>query len=160
MKSLLVVTVAACFVAACSRYEWRNEADVPGLCPLPLDTTQISAIHRTAVQASGGVSSVRGRVGTRESGAALAGARIVVATVTEHWTVDSDSLGIFRIDSLPPGRYRIEVRRVGAHAVSDKFDLAPGSSIQVAAALAPFVNDGPCSGFAAVQVRKPWWKFW
>ena len=160
MKSLFVVTVAGCLLIACSRYEWRNELDVPGLCPLPPDTTQISAIHQSVVEASGGISSIHGRVATRDSGAALAEARIVVTGLTEHRTVDADSLGIFRLDSLPPGRYRIEVRRVGSHGASDALDLVRGEVVQVAAALAPFVNDGPFSGFAAVQVRKPWWKIW
>ena len=160
MKALFVVTVTGCLLVACSRYEWRNELDVPGLCPLPPDTTQISAIHHSVVEASGGVSAIHGRVARRDSGAALAEARIVVTALTERRTVDSDSLGIFRIDSLPPGHYRIDVRRVGSHGVSDTLDLAPSNVVQVAAALAPFVNDGPCSGFAAVQVRKPWWKIW
>jgi hypothetical protein len=160
MKSLFVVTAAGCFLVGCSRYEWRNERDVPGLCPLPPDSTQISAIHHSLVDGSGGVGSIRGRVGTRGSGAALAEARIVVTALTERRTVDSDSLGVFQIDSLPPSRYRIEVRRVGSHGVSDTLDLVPGKLVQVAADLAPFINDGPCSGFAAVQVRKPWWKLW
>ena len=160
MKSRFIVAVAGCLLVACSRYEWRNELDVPALCPLPPDTTQISALHHTSVDAGGSVSSVSGRVTTRDSGVALAEARIVVTGLAERRSVDTDSIGGFRIESLPPGRYRIEVRRVGSHGVADSLDLASGNVVEVAAALAPFVNDGPCSGFAAVQVRKPWWKLW
>jgi hypothetical protein len=160
MKSRFVVATIGCLLVACSRYEWRNELDVPGLCPLPPDTTQISVLRHSVAHGSGSVSSVRGRVVTRDSGAALTEARIVVTGLTERRSVDSDSLGLFAIDSLSPDRYRIEVRRVGSHGVTETLDLAPGDLVQVAAALAPFFNDGSCSGFAAVQVRKPWWRFW
>ena len=72
-----------------------------------------------------------------------------------------DSLGRFTIWA-PPGRYAIAIRTIGYRAVQDSVILPPPPFSDLVVTVDPRQRglDGPCSGFAEVWVRKPWWKFW
>ena len=101
---------------------------------------------------------ITGRVTLVPGGEPVAGAQVVVPVLRRG--AITDSAGVFRIDSLPPGTYDLIVRRLGTH----QRDLA-GVTVSRAAgrdltvALKMVVYD-ECPGFAVVVVRKPSWKWW
>ena len=153
---LILLTVA---VAGCTRYEWRNELDVPGLCDRSR-STEPSGVLRQIDDSTGRAGFLIGRVRDRFSGSTLAEARVRVTDSARTLQVVSDSTGSFRLQSPPPGRYSVAVARIGYQSIHHALDLTVGASNIVDIQLAPTVHDGPCSGFAAVAVRKPWWKLW
>jgi hypothetical protein len=51
------------------------------------------------------------------------------------------------------------VRHVGFHVTRDSIAIPAEAGVRVEATVEIEVHDGPCSGFAALRVRKPWWKF-
>src|SRR5262245_56438823 len=125
------IVVAGCLLVACTRYELRNELDVPGLCPSTPDSTRISVVRHGVLDSAGDFGSVRGRIGTRDARVGVAEARVCVIGPNGRRVLATDSLGTFRVESLPPGRYAIEVLRVGYHATADTVDLAPGTRVQL-----------------------------
>ena len=77
------------------------------------------------------------------------------------WKADTtDSLGRFHFSNLPAGRYRLTVRRVALPPSRDSITVPPDRGIRVEAALQSGMYDGACSGYIAIEVPKPWWKFW
>lgn len=70
----------------------------------------------------------------------------------------TDVGGAFRIDSTPPGRYLMIIRRIGYHAAHDTLVIAPDSAIIATGLLVPdyVVLDG--CGLMYEEVRVPWWK--
>ena len=96
----------------------------------------------------------------REHGEPVAGARVILSDASTRRMVASDSLGAFAIDSLRPGRYAIGVTAVAFHALNDSIVVSETDGGALDIALGQAVMDGPCSGFAAMRVRKPWWKLW
>lgn len=159
----LVVTLG--LLGACARYEWVNELDHPGVCPTagrgagtgrgtfhvdtdvpPLAPGEIvGTVIRTGDAVPVAAASVTARPDAGGAGAPRA--------------ARSDSLGRFRIDELRPGRYELATRRVGYTIRYDTLLVGP-AGVRVQVGLEPQATDGPCSGFAMVRVRKPWWKVW
>ncbi len=147
-------------VLGCARYEYVNELDVPGLCsggvsgptpaPLRVDTTSDAAAAAT----------LHGRVVGATSGAGVQGAQVRISDAAWAAEVLVDSAGWFALDSLAPGRYALLTRRIGFAARRDSlaWPLTERGSLLIL--LTPQVLDGPCSGFAVVGLRKPWWKIW
>ena len=68
--------------------------------------------------------------------------------------------GAFRFDSVAPGAYVVEVRRIGYRRVRDTVRVTADSGVLVAAVLSrdEAVLDG--CGYANVETRLPWWRFW
>jgi hypothetical protein len=81
--------------------------------------------------------------------------------------LDADSLhrvtterdGRFAI-AASPGTHRLLVRRIGYFPYATSVTLPLPQPSEVVIKLAEAFNDGPCSGFAMVQVKTPWWKIW
>lgn len=160
MQTRMVVVATLVFALGCSRYEWRNELDTPGLCDGANQAAHATVSLRVSLIGGPLGSQLRGQVNRRDSREPLSGARVRLGNAVKRRVVESDSSGEFVIDSLLPGRYAIEVLRVGFHGLQDTVDVTriDGGALEVR--LDPFILDGPCSGFAAVRVRKPWWKVW
>jgi len=74
--------------------------------------------------------------------------------------LQTDTTGFFTVTGLPAGRYELTARRIGYVPRHDSLTLQAGAGTWVRVALVPQTLDGPCSGFAAVRVRKPWWRLW
>jgi hypothetical protein len=70
----------------------------------------------------------------------------------------TNATGDFRIDSAPPARYLMRVRRLGFRAVRDTIEITPDSGIVATGLLAldNIVLD-ECS-LTYQEVRVPWWK--
>jgi hypothetical protein len=161
MKVRGILTGVAMVLVSCSRYEWRNELDVPDLCDASRVASPASAtgVFRQAnVRTAPGV--LAGRVADRLSGQSLAYARIRATDSSATVAASTDSTGAFEFSSLRPARYSVTVDRIGYQRVTGTLVLAAGAGNTLDVLLAPSVHDGPCSGFAAVRVRKPWWKVW
>jgi hypothetical protein len=156
----LVVAVSLALIAACSRYEWQNELNVPGLCDTTRQATHGSVPPRVRLELDPPHGPLRGRVSDRTSRQPVSQAAVGLAGSHAHYAVQTDSAGVFVIDSMPPGWYTIQVARVGFQAVRDTIEVARGDGAPFEIGLDMAVLDGPCSGFASVRVRKPWWKFW
>ena len=103
---------------------------------------------------------LRGRVHVQGSEKPTGGARILLTSEGTRQQAESDSLGRFVLDSTPPGNYLIEVWRLAMHSVHESTYVAASDRATLDISLTPFPMDGPCSGFAAVRLRKPWWKLW
>lgn len=159
--------VAACAiggVAACTRGDWVNELDVPGLCsrdPIARARNHHPPLERRAVvpDADDRVA-LRVRVVVAGSGQAVHGAQVIVRSQPAVGDI-TDTLGIVRLDTgLAPGRYVLETRRIGYAARQDSIRLPWPRDTSLLVPLRMTNTDGPCSGFAAVQVRRPWWRWW
>ena len=155
------VSVAAlALVGACSRYEWRNELDVPGMCDAARQATHATVTRRVRLEPDSPTARLRGRLTRRDTRESLSAAVVHLADGHSRGAVQSDSAGGFVVDSILPGRYAIQVLRIGFHALRDTIDVAADGGTPLEIGLDVAVLDGRCSGFAAVRVRKPWWKVW
>lgn len=144
----------------CARYEYVNELDVRGLCPgaargpapapLRLEPTPDAAIG----------ASLRARVIAANDGTGLQGAQVRLSDGARPAEVVTDSAGWFALDSLAAGRYEVLTRRIGFAARRDSLTWPLPERGSLLIPLTPQVLDGPCSGFAVVAVRQPWWKLW
>ena len=154
LLTLAALLLPALLAAACARYEWKNELEVPGACPRG---DSAPAPPPRPVGAPGG--RVLGRVLT-EAGAPAVGAQVVVVGARPPRGALVDTLGYFALDSLAPGEYLLRVRQIGRVAQERRVAVRPGPGPALDVTLPLAMLDGPCSGFAAVRVRKPWWKWW
>ena len=67
-------------------------------------------------------------------------------------------VGRFEIDSIPPGRYPTEVRRIGHQPWLDTLEFRADSGTHLVAYL-PWSATTTCPVIYARRVR-PWWHFW
>ena len=160
MRTGAISVAALALVAACSRYEWQNELDVPGLCDAAGQATHATVTHRVRLEPESLTARLRGHVTRRDTGQPLTQALVRLTDGRTRDAVQSDTAGGFVIDSVLPGRYAIQVLRLGFHAVRDTIEVAADGGASLEIGLDVAILDGPCSGFAAVRVRKPWWKVW
>lgn len=77
------------------------------------------------------------------------------AVVRGHVT---DSAGAFRFDSVPAGRYALEVRALGYGRRVDSVELGRDAGLVLRVPVKPMPHD-ECPGFLVVS-RRPWWKWW
>ena len=155
-----IATSALLLAVACSRYEWKNELDTPGLCDKLAKRNQGSITPRAPLDSQPTDERLFGRVLMQGPEQPLGGARILLTNEGTRQMANSDSLGRFVLDSILPGHYLIEVWSIAMHSVHETTYVAASERATLDVSLAPFPMDGPCSGFAAVRVRKPWWKLW
>jgi hypothetical protein len=103
------------------------------------------ASHRALAQAS---ATLQGTI-TDSSGAAIAGAKIIIHNVAtgEERTAQSDSAGTYALPSLPIGAYRLNVSAPGM-----KTTEVNGISLDVGQVVAQNVSLGVASGVEVVQV--------
>jgi hypothetical protein len=156
MKARNLVVCLLAF-AACARYEWRNELDVPGLCDPAARPPSAIVAHQDPETATGGAA-VDGRV-TGLDGRSLAQARVLLSRPDTRVAASTDSTGSFRFDSMSKGQYALRVLRIGYYSAEDTLTMDSTAKF-LEIRLPPMVNDGPCSGFSRVRVHQPWWKSW
>jgi hypothetical protein len=157
----------AALLSACFRYEHVNELEVPGLCPseeerrIARERTPPIVYEPVTELAS---DSLRGRVVESDASGNELTAR-PVRSVQVH-LLDTgrgaltDSVGRFAIAAPTGGPHVLRVLAIGYGARVDTLDAPLSAGSVIVIALRPMLLDGPCSGFAAVRVRKPWWKWW
>jgi hypothetical protein len=176
VRRVILALLALSAVTSCARYEYRNELDVPGLCPppAPARSTQWPRASRAPSDTVGQGSLLSGIIET-PSGSSdpqpVKGAEILLRSLTAQTTrvswpdslsARSDSSGRFALPARASTAGTFEVR-VQGYSHQQRVDtvalpLVGDSLVRIAIALS--VEDGPCSGLASVRVRKPWWKFW
>lgn len=148
---------------ACVRYEMVNELDYPGACP-PKPPVADGAVAETTLVASNLANddtsrALVGVITDRRTGTPISdGVLYVLRADTAR--VPVDSAGRFRVRAVAPrSTVGLDVRRVGYARLAATV-RAPDSGRALRVALTPQILDGPCSGFAAYRLRKPWWKLW
>lgn len=160
MRTGRIIVATLALVAGCSRYEWKNELDVPGMCDDARQATHSTVTRRVRLEPDPPIARLRGHVARRDTRQPLSQALVRLGDGHTRSQVQTDSAGVFVIDSVLPGRYAIQVSRVGFHALRDTIEVAAEGEAPFEIDLDVAVLDGPCSGFAAVRVRRPWWKVW
>jgi len=139
-------------LTACSRYEYVPDYMTPP-CRAAVAPRQGPHIITVSDSVSPGV--VIGTV-TTPSGDPVPYAVVVLDQTHADST---DDRGVFRLEHVPPGNHAIAVRSIGYNASRDSVAIGLRGSI-LKAQLELRTMDGPCSGYASVRVRKPWWKVW
>jgi hypothetical protein len=143
-------------VLGCTRYEWVSDYETPACVGYQgRPTSHIILSGPTAVTEP---SVIRGRVIDDEHQTPMDHATVVIRGTTVHG-MNTDSTGTFRFDAVAPGQYLMQVRRLAYVPASDSI-LVPLAGRDVEVRLGASMLDGPCSGFASVRMRKPWWKIW
>ena len=140
----------------CSRYEWVSDIKTPQCRnrPAPILGSLVPIVTPGADS-----SVVIGLARELTSELLLSHATFIISTEPVIG-VRTDSAGRAELPVLPPGRYLVTVLRIGYSAAQDSVTFPLPSGARLEAKLEAQMLDGPCSGFAAVRVRKPWWKFW
>ena len=82
----------------------------------------------------------------------------VIALGTKRGTT-TDSLGRFRMDSIPPGRYALRTRRIGYKPRLDSVVITDSLGQRAELGLVRDVTDG-CPGFMSLVTRKRKWQWW
>lgn len=111
--------------------------------------------HRSAADGD----SLSGRVIQSGNRLPVPGASVTLLAHPTRATT-TDSLGAFAFAAVPAGHYLLRTRRIGMQSRMDTLHVAPTGGAPLVLALDTQMLDGPCSGFAAIRVRKPWWKLW
>jgi hypothetical protein len=156
LRAFLLTTVAI-GPLACARYEWVPDYETPACASSRRPTsTRPIATEPDSAAANG---SLRGRAIVSDSKHAIPGASVTLLADPQR-KATTDSLGTFTFTDVPPGTYVLRTRRIGYRTRTDTLHLAHAGSTSFVLTLDQQVFDGPCSGFAAVRVRKPWWKLW
>ena len=148
---ILVGILCGLLASACARYEYKE----PPCPPEDIgDTTLVIQPHgRTSQDMSieGRVVDSRSRDGMRS--------RVRLATRSDTLILLTDSAGLFLFPGHFEGAATIVVERIGSDSRSVGLVLTDSQTIQVTVPLRPLPLDG-CPGFAMIQVRRSWWKFW
>jgi len=143
------VAVLLLSVAACNRYEYQTPD-----CP-PEPPPRLQPTTAPAPQSPG---SIVGLVVRDDGSGPVSQATVVVESLGRR--VDTDSLGMFRLDGLAPGWLRLSARRIGyERGRLDSVRVSAEAGARVQLTMKASVLDG-CPGFAVRVVQKPWWKWW
>jgi len=140
-------------LAGCYRYEQRftpmTEADCPPEPP-PLEFIRL-------VPDSGRPNGMHGRVmAETQPGAGLLPIPAVQVFVTDlRRGTHTDSVGRFRLDSLPPGRHLVETRRIGFKTRRDSITISDTAGVILEVALRPMPLDG-CPFGGILERRRVW----
>ena len=142
--------VLAALLGCAPRYEYR-----PPPCP-PEPPPPALRSDSDAPSAPG---LLAGRVEDGTDGRPVAGARVMLLPPAPAIGALTDSAGRFQLEGLAPGRYEMEVWRIGYVPRRETVALPRGSGSGVVVPLVAAPSDG-CPGFAVMRVKKPWWKLW
>ncbi len=144
-------------VVACNRYEYIPDYMTAECQNQPRTRSGFAVRFTSAGDVPVGV--LTGRIAS-PTPAASRGVHVLIQAGS-WWQADTtDSLGLFRLSNLQPGRYQLVLRRIGFRQTRDSITISERSGVRLEATLDPEVMDGPCSGYAQVPVKKPWWKRW
>ena len=147
-KRLLLAVLLVHATGACARMV-QVPIDCPPVPPLP-------PVPR--VRLDGEPGTLRGQL-QRSSDGTPVGMATVLLEGTER-RVGADSTGAFRFDTLAPGRYAVQIRRVGYDVRRvDSLEVDAGRGTAVIVPLREMPLDG-CPGFMVAYERVPWWKIW
>jgi hypothetical protein len=141
----------------CARYEFVSDIDTPDCDGFRRPE------HRLLIVGADSTASARpdvlaGRILQRDTRAPVYGALVILLPDSAR-RVFTDRAGGFTLANVPPGHYQLLVMHPGFGAARDWLPMPlEGSAVELQLALQ--MTDGPCSGFTAVRVRKPWWKLW
>jgi hypothetical protein len=152
-RSLSAVLI---FLAACNRYEWKSDFEVPALCPKPRRDPALPVPPHSEMALEG--TTVRGRVVYGDSATPVSGSLVALSAAGTR-EARTDAGGSFVLDSVSAGSYVLRIRAIGFNLWQDTVDVVPMPRPSFEVRLTPAPLDGPCSGFEKVRVRKPWWKF-
>lgn len=140
MKRRTVIASCLAALIACTpqpRYELRPR------CPPARDSFHLAAYPLDAP-------AIGGRVSDQDRGAPVAGAMITVFPGGRRQT--SDSLGMFRFDSVAPGRYVLTTLRIGYARRTDSVEVPGGHVLDLRLPLEPQYPDR-CPTVDRVRVR-------
>ncbi len=156
-RILSLLLLGPSMLAACNRYEYVNELDLPECKNRPPPIL----VHAGPVALEPVDSAwLYGIVVRKDDGEPLEGAQVRVLS-SDSAGVLTDRLGRFAFRGAPShGLVHLDIRRIGFAHYTDTVSVPLERGTAWRVALAVMANDGPCSGLAAVRVRKPWWKFW
>lgn len=142
---------------SCSRYVWVPDDELPACRNRrePASSRPLTFEQRSASESG----SLRGRVVMAANRRPIPWATVVLL-MNEPRTTTTDSLGAFTFTDVRPGTYLIRTRRIGYQSPTDSLRAPLASGAALVLPLDAQMLDGPCSGFAALRVRKPWWKLW
>jgi hypothetical protein len=154
---VILVTAATMGPLACARYEWVPDDELPQCANFHRARSGRSFTIEKASAADSGF--LRGRVIQSDNRRPVPGASVTLLAGPPR-TSTTDSLGTFTFPGVPAGTYLLRTRRIGEQSRMDTLHVAHGGGATLELPLTPEVLDGPCSGFAALRVRKPWWKLW
>ena len=150
--------LTAAIAIACTRYEYVNELDLPECKnrPVPILTDAGPVTHPSPDTTAW----FQGVVVSMDDGEPLQDAHVQILG-DDSPSVLTDSSGQFAFTGRARhGPVRLAIRRIAYAQYSDTLTVPLPLGVRWRVALAATPVDGPCSGFAAVRVRKPWWKFW
>ena len=158
---VFLLTSVAMGPLACARYEWVSDDQTPACRNYAFEShgppSLVPLVTEPGTVADSGT--LHGRAIVFSSRLPVPGASVTLLTDPQR-KATTDSLGTFTFTDVPPGTYVLRTRRIGYRTRTDTLHLAHGGGTSFVLALYQQVLDGPCSGFAAVRVRKPWWKLW
>ncbi|WP_104023413.1 carboxypeptidase-like regulatory domain-containing protein [Gemmatirosa kalamazoonensis] len=113
--AVVVLSLSVCGALGCA------SSGASGACPVPHEVSRVAS--RNALPGESGV--LVGTVVERGSGRPVGMASVSIASLPRR--TNTDSAGRFRFDSLPSGRYVIDVRRLGyARLVTDTLVVERG----------------------------------
>ena len=156
---LRVIAVVATTTAplACARYEWIPDSELPACADARRPASHGPVVFERDSAANG--NALRGRVIQSGRGEPIPGATVTLLTEPAR-TTTTDSAGTFTFTEVPAGAFLLRTRRIGYRSRADTLHLPFTERGGLALPLDTQMLDGPCSGFAALRVRKPWWKLW
>jgi hypothetical protein len=154
--AMLTVTLAAC-------YEWVPDYEMPACRSRIVDVPPrggpaLERMPRVEARAPAVLPAPVGRVRTAGTGVSTARVRLTADGVSQE--VVTDSAGWFTLVGVPAGRYRLTANQVGFRSTWDSVTVPWDAATVLGVSLESIPLDGPCSGFSAVRVRRPWWKVW
>jgi len=111
------------------------------------------------------INGVSGKVVAPGTLAPIHGATVTLTVLTNPpdsrertYRAITDDTGEFRIDSAPPGRYLMRVRRLGYRQAHDTIQTMPDSGVKATGLLARDIVRFDECGIMYQEVRVPWWK--
>src|SRR5687768_3460809 len=108
------------FLASCNRYQSVERRVV---VPCPAAPAQVP-LRLVASSPPGGT--LRGQVVSTFDNAGVTGAFVRLMRTEEMARAETDAAGRFAIDSLPPGLYEVQTRRVGFKVRRDSLEWSVG----------------------------------
>lgn len=156
-RSPVIALSAGMLSSACARTVCVNELDSPKCRDAqPVITPAIESTTAASIAPNVLVGIVM-RADSREP----VRAEVMLTSARPPTTAITDSLGRFRLARAGTAPLVLRTRAFGMDVRTDSLSDEDASSLlRILLKPAVVIFDGPCSGFAMVRVRRPWWHFW